>query len=58
MNLVLMQVERLRNQLHKAEAWVAEKSDETKRARMERDASALELAALRKAHAALQERLS
>ena len=42
-------MERLRGQLHKAEGWLADKADEARRLRGERDHAALELAALRKA---------
>jgi hypothetical protein len=42
-----VQVQRLRDQLHKAEAWLADMSAETKRLRAERDAAVLELASLR-----------
>jgi hypothetical protein len=41
-------VERLRVQLHKAEAWLADKGEESRQLRLERDAAMLELAALRK----------
>jgi hypothetical protein len=47
MNLLRVQVHRLREQLHKAEAWLADLSAESKRLRVERDAAALELATLR-----------
>ena len=44
----------MRTQLHKAEGWIAEKVDEAKHMRMERDAATLELAILRKAYGELQ----
>ena len=39
----------MRTQLRKAETWIAEKTDESAQFRAERDAAAIELAALRSA---------
>jgi hypothetical protein len=47
---------RMREQLFQAEVWIADKNDECRRLRIERDAASLELAILRKAQAELQAR--
>ena len=43
-----LQADRLRLQMHQAEAWLAERNQENARLRAERDAATLELAQLRR----------